>query len=383
MLQFVSGDFFDYDADIRVNTVNCVGVMGAGVALMFKKKYPVMFREYLHACKRNEVAPGKPYVWEKRDFFSNITIINFPTKVHWKNPSEYEYIEKGLVWLRNFLLNRKSSTVTLPALGCGHGGLDWEKVKVMIKEYLGDLDTKILVFEPSSSTHIFKDNSYEMKLKNKDIDILLPNDKFYPSKLEGRSALKIYYKGNINLMENKNIALVTNSKVTEKEKNSLLRLINELPNDKFVFLLGLSNSYEIDIAKEVLERGFKAIFIIPFGILQLRIRRDLKELWNYENIVVLSTLDPNQAWKSYQSVNALKLRFKIADIAIINSLNYNYFIRYEKEMKQANNKIFYINYWNEDVTFFKDLAAKKIGISAEFNKPNVSSLLLSLNEISK
>lgn len=381
MLQFVLGNFFDYEADIRINTVNCVGVMGAGVALMFKKKYPVMFRDYLQACKRNEVKPGKPHVWEKRDFFSNITIINFPTKVHWRNPSEYEYIEKGLVWLRNFLLNRESSTVTLPALGCGHGGLDWEKVKVMIEEYLGDLKAKILVFEPSSSTHIFIDKNYEIELKKKDINILLSNDKLYPSKLAGRSALKIYYKGNINLLGKKSIALVTNSKATEKEKKSLLRLINELPNDKFVFLLGLSNSYEIDLAKEVLSRGFKAVFVAPYGILQLKVRKDLKDLWNYENIVVLSTVEPNQAWKSYQSVNALKLRLKITDVIIINSFNYNYFVRYEKEIKQANNKVFYINYWNEDISFYKDLSAQKIGINTESNKPNVLPLLSSLDEI--
>lgn len=379
MLQFVSGNFFDYDADIRVNTVNCVGVMGAGVALMFKQKYPVMFRDYLHACNKNEVEPGKPHVWEKRDFFTNITIINFPTKIHWRNPSEYEYIEKGLIWLRDFLSKRETSTVTLPALGCGHGGLDWEKVKLMIKEYLGDLKAKVLVFEPNSSTHVIKDTNYEIELKKKHIYMLLPNDKFYPQKLAGRSALKIYYKGNINLMENKNIAPIINSRATDREINSLLRIINELPTDKFVFLLGFSNKDEIDLAREVLSRGFKAIIIIPYGISQLKVRKDLKELWNYENILVLSTADPNEAWKSYLSINALKLRLKITDIILINSLDYRYFMKYEKEMIQSDNKIFYINYWNEEISFYKNLSAKKIGISSEMNRPNVLPLLSSLN----
>ena len=100
MIEFVTGNFFDYDADIRVNTVNCVGVMGAGVALMFKNKFPAMFNDYYRACKENKVAPGIPHIWEEVDLFSSLIIINFPTKVHWKNPSEYEYIEKGLVWLR-------------------------------------------------------------------------------------------------------------------------------------------------------------------------------------------------------------------------------------------------------------------------------------------
>ncbi|PKP18134.1 MAG: hypothetical protein CVU05_14185, partial [Bacteroidetes bacterium HGW-Bacteroidetes-21] len=141
MLKFVTGDFFDYKADLRINTVNCVGVMGAGVALLFKNKYPDMFKEYQKACQNNEVQPGKPHVWQDNDMFSKTTIINFPTKVHWKNPSEYEYIEKGLKWLKVYLSDKENSTLTLPALGCGHGGLDWERVKSMIKNYLGGVRT--------------------------------------------------------------------------------------------------------------------------------------------------------------------------------------------------------------------------------------------------
>lgn len=379
MIEFVSGNFFDYDANIRINTVNCVGVMGAGVALMFKKKYPDMFIDYLHACKRNEVKPGKPHVWEYRDLLSNVTIINFPTKVHWRNPSEYEYIDKGLIWLRNFLLHKENSVVTLPALGCGHGGLNWEKVKIMIQKYLGDLKTKILVFEPNSSTQTFKDKEYEIELEKQNIYRLLPSDKMYPSMLAGRSALEIYYKGNIDLMGNKNIALVTNSKSTDREKSALLRIINELPNNKFIFLLGLNNSYEMDLAREILSRGFKAIFVVPYGILQLKVRKDLQPLWNYENIVVLSTLTPNQGWKKYYSVNSLKLRLKIADIILINSIDYQYFMSYKKEMNQSNNEIFYINYWKEKIDFYNSLSAKKIGIDSETNKPNIISLLSSIN----
>ena len=74
--------------------------MGAGVALAFKNKYPEMFREYVQKCKENEIHPGKPCVWKQEDMFSKgIEIINFPTKNHWRNPSKYEYIEDGLVWL--------------------------------------------------------------------------------------------------------------------------------------------------------------------------------------------------------------------------------------------------------------------------------------------
>lgn len=145
MIEFVAGDFFDYVADIRVNTVNCVGVMGAGVALLFKDRFPDMFIDYFKACENKEIKPGKPHVWHDNNMFSKTTIINFPTKIHWENPSEYEFVEKGLVWLKEYLINKEYSTVTLPALGCGHGGLDWNVVKELIIKYLGDVKAKILV----------------------------------------------------------------------------------------------------------------------------------------------------------------------------------------------------------------------------------------------
>lgn len=374
MLEFVSGDIFDYNADIRVNTVNCVGVMGAGVALMFKNRYPDMFIDYVEACKKNEVRPGKPHIWEHIDLISQCTIINFPTKVHWKNPSEYEYIEKGLIWLKAFLENKENSIVTLPALGCGHGGLEWEKVKKMIEKYLGETAAKILVFEPSSSLITSKEVNDD-ELKEQDIHKLLPNDKLYPSKLMGRSALEIYYKGNINLLKCKSMAIVENPKSSSREKNALLLVLNELHPSDMIFILGLSNSYEADLAKEILAKGFKVIFTVPYGILQLKIRNDLEQYWNYQNIVVLSTTSPTQNWKNYESVNSLRLRLKLADITLINSMEFNNLIRYENDIRQSVSKVFYINYWNGEVEFFNRLAAHKIGISSNTGKPNILPLL--------
>ncbi len=97
MLRFVTGDIFDTPADIRVNTVNCVGVMGAGLALAFKDRYPQMFKEYQRACSNNTLAPGKLHVWKS---LSGDWIINFPTKRHWRQKSRYDDIEAGLVALR-------------------------------------------------------------------------------------------------------------------------------------------------------------------------------------------------------------------------------------------------------------------------------------------
>lgn len=381
MIKFVTGDFFDYNADIRINTVNCVGVMGAGVALLFKNKYPDMFEEYQKACQNKEVQPGKPHVWHDNDMFSKMTIINFPTKVHWKDPSEYDYIEKGLKWLKVYLSDKKNSTITLPALGCGHGGLDWERVKGMINNYLGESITNILVFEPSSSTNTFVSIEIQKELEEENIIRLLPNDNNYPTKLIGRSAQEIYYKGNIELVNTKNVAIVVNSKPEEREKNALQNFIEEFPHNEFTFLLGYSNSYEIDIVKNVLEKGFKAIITVPYGLLKLKLRKDLEELWDYKNIVLLSTTKQDQTWKSYESVNSLKFRLKLANATLINSLDFEKFIKFEKDIKLPDNKLFYVTYWNNQIDFFTRLTAKKLGVNPDTKKANILPIINSLKEV--
>jgi O-acetyl-ADP-ribose deacetylase (regulator of RNase III) len=378
MIRFVKGDFFDFDADIRINTVNCVGVMGAGVALLFKNKFPDMFKDYYRACENKEVKPGKPHVWHEKDMFSKTTIINFPTKVHWKNPSKYEYIEKGLIWLKEYLLDKNESTLTLPALGCGHGGLDWEKVKILIQSHLSDINTNILVFEPSDSTNTNISKEIQQELEEQDIHRLLPSDKNYPTKLIGRSAQEIFYKGNIELVNSKNIAIVVNSKPEEREKKALQNFIDEFPIDEFTFLLGYSNSHEIDIARTILSKGFKVIITVPYGLLQLKVRRDLQEFWNYKQIVLLSTTKQNQSWKGYESVNSLKFRLKLANITLINSLNYEKFTSFEKDIKLPENKLFYVSYWNNQVDFFNRLKARKLGINPETKKANIIPILETL-----
>ena len=137
MPRIIHGDLLKADAHVLVNAVNCVGVMGGGLALAFKKSYPQMFRDYAHACRNGEVvAGGKPHTWplDKTHY-----IYNFPTKDHWKDPSRIEWVSKGLVHLRDFCDNfdktkKFAPTVALPPLGCGLGGLDWDDVKPVTEE---------------------------------------------------------------------------------------------------------------------------------------------------------------------------------------------------------------------------------------------------------
>lgn len=147
-VKFVTGDMFKISAKVRINTVNCVGVMGSGVALACKQRYPSMYKEYRAKCKSGEIQPGSLYIWESPN---HEYIVNLPTKRHWRNPSLYEDVESGLVALKQFLYIMGKIDVALPALGCGHGGLDWSIVSSMIFYHLNALDANIYVFTPEDS----------------------------------------------------------------------------------------------------------------------------------------------------------------------------------------------------------------------------------------
>ena len=151
VITILHGNLLEAVADLYINPVNTVGVMGAGVAKAFKLKYPDMYQDYRKACSKGQVyvkvegnkIKYKPHVWihPKRQFL----IINLPTKTHWKYPSRYEYIVAGLLWIRNNFdklqraLGRPIKTIAMPFVGCGLGGLSKHKVLRLIANYLYDL----------------------------------------------------------------------------------------------------------------------------------------------------------------------------------------------------------------------------------------------------
>lgn len=150
MINYLKGNILESNAQALVNTVNTVGVMGKGIALRFKKAFPENFKAYATACKQGKIDIGKLFVFKQNTISGEKIIINFPTKKHWRNPSEYEYIEKGLNDLIRIIKEHNIKSIALPPLGCGQGGLLWEKVKKMIEEKLSSLDIDIYVYEPTS-----------------------------------------------------------------------------------------------------------------------------------------------------------------------------------------------------------------------------------------
>ncbi|MVA72232.1 Appr-1-p processing protein [Agrobacterium vitis] len=151
-LVFEKGDLFSQPAEALVNTVNCVGVMGKGVALEFKKRWPDNYKAYKRVCDAQELAPGRMFVFDRGQLFHEDGpryIINFPTKDHWRAKSKIEYVSDGLDALVDEIKKRNISSIAMPPLGCGNGGLDWKDVRPLIETRLSALpDVHVIVLAP-------------------------------------------------------------------------------------------------------------------------------------------------------------------------------------------------------------------------------------------
>lgn len=154
MITLTHGNLLETDAEALVNTINTVGVMGKGIALQFKDRYPTNYQLYLDAFKRGDLKPGKMLVTETGELSGASFIINFPTKQHWREKSKLWYVEEGLVDLVGIIQRFNIRSIAIPPLGCGNGGLDWAIVKPLIVEAFQALpEVEVILFEPSEQAY--------------------------------------------------------------------------------------------------------------------------------------------------------------------------------------------------------------------------------------
>lgn len=150
MIRYTEGNLLSAEAEALVNTVNTVGVMGKGIALMFKEAFPTNLKAYEAACRAREVQVGRMFVTERRELMGPKWIINFPTKQHWRHPSKLEWVEQGLIDLKRVIRELGIRSIALPPLGSGNGGLAWPVVRDSIEQALGDLsEVNVIVYEPT------------------------------------------------------------------------------------------------------------------------------------------------------------------------------------------------------------------------------------------
>ena len=148
VIKYTKGDIFESQCQAIINTVNCEGKMGKGLAYQFKKKFPEMEQDYVKVCEHGELYPGKLHIYQENKFL----IINFPTKKKWREKSKIEYIIIGLRKLKEEIIKRGINSVAIPPLGAGNGGLNWNEVKTEINRELLDIEDVVFeVYEPSTN----------------------------------------------------------------------------------------------------------------------------------------------------------------------------------------------------------------------------------------
>ena len=164
MVKVFFGDILKSNAQTLVNTVNCVGIMGKGIALEFKEQFPDMFNDYVERCNRNEVRLGKPYLFKR---LTPPWILNFPTKGHWRSVSRIEDIVKGLKYLLQHYKEWGITSLSVPPLGCGQGQLEWKIVGPTLYRYLSQLDIPVELYAPHDTPH----EELQPEFLDQDIDI--------------------------------------------------------------------------------------------------------------------------------------------------------------------------------------------------------------------
>ena len=165
MIHYTQGNLLEADAEALVNTVNTVGVMGKGIALMFKERFSKNMKDYAIACKAKQVQTGKMFVTETGELMGPKWVVNFPTKQHWRSPSKMEWVVDGVRDLKRFIVEEKVRSIAIPPLGSGNGGLTWLSVREKIEQELSGLEeVNIFVYEPT--------NQYQNISKTKGVEKL-------------------------------------------------------------------------------------------------------------------------------------------------------------------------------------------------------------------
>ncbi len=368
MIEFVKGDFFDFDADIRVNTVNCVGVMGTGVALAFKEKYPDMFKKYVKECKQGLIKPGTPSVWINNDMFAKkVEIINFPTKNHWRNPSTYEYIENGLKWLSDYLKQKKHSTITLPALGCGHGGLDWVKVKYLIKKHLSGSQHRILVFEPKSSKQIGIVNPKAIEtnqlLEKEKIKVINRRSSDYPDRLKSITKKDLYLFNISNTMtKSYDISIISSTKPNFEENLLVEKLVIYCKKNNFSILFG-SSKFDKRIAFEAAKKGMKVGVFMPTDIYKSAQKSNLND--NSFDLTLLSIGNPFESFDRKAYMPSVLSRLFLAKKTVFTTNRLEWISKQKSHITKSNSEFYYYetpDLSEKDLLAIDQISATKIEI---------------------
>jgi O-acetyl-ADP-ribose deacetylase (regulator of RNase III) len=378
MICLMSGDMFDVNADVRVNTVNCIGVMGSGVALAFRERYPEMFKDYQRACRNGEVRPGSLHVW--RSLFGD-WIVNFPTKRDWRDKSRYEDIASGLDTLRSYLQELGPVAVTLPALGCGHGGLDWTRVSKLITSRLSDLEAKIYLFEPADSREVgiatrnaISDDEH-LVLQTLGVSVTVGSGAD-----AGDVASQVLVAGDEHLLHRRWLSILPSQQPDSRELAALTAIAFELGMHAKAVTVSLlyANQNTEKIARLFSENGIAVVLVLPFGPLSKRNVIGLTGIGGAAQTIV-SLAHPSEIWSKKLFANSLRLIQKNSTCSLISDPNP---IWAKRMMAHASStQYFYLRYDDVRDTQGPLHGARAIGRNASTSKPNLAPVLDAIDAV--
>jgi O-acetyl-ADP-ribose deacetylase (regulator of RNase III) len=202
MIVKTSGDLLDAKTDAIVNTVNCVGVMGKGIALQVKRRYPAVFATYERACKAGDVHIGRMLPSPTGELESPHWVINFPTKKHWRAPSKIAYISEGLKDLLVVIEELRIRSIAIPPLGAGNGGLDWHDVEPMIRDAFKDSDVEVHLYSPSGARQSIRGAGKQLKMTRGRATVMALMDQYF----EGKSAIEPLSERSLSHLELQKLA---------------------------------------------------------------------------------------------------------------------------------------------------------------------------------
>ncbi|RWA58786.1 hypothetical protein EN833_31225 [Mesorhizobium sp. M4B.F.Ca.ET.190.01.1.1] len=375
MITFVQGDIFSAPVNIRVNTVNCVGVMGAGMALAFKQRYPAMFKEYQQVCRADELRPGRLHVWRSLE---GDWIINFPTKRDWRESSYYEDIDAGLDALHDYLKPLGAVSVAVPALGCGHGGLDWGRVSKMIEEKLGDLPANLLVFAPSDSRRAGHSAVEEITTDEMHAVEKIGYKRLSVSDASWPSDRVVLAKGNIEHLDQRWIALLPSRSPGERELFALHSVAAELARcdvNVSVALVHGSRTTE-EIADVFISHGVDVVMLLPFGVLTRKKLSQIAVERPSGTLTLVSAAPPNQKWSRQYFAEAMDILRARAGAILLTDPEPDWLNNRRAAWQSAS--ISFLRYNplpGELVQALESLGAQPIGRHPGSGAPNLSGLL--------
>ncbi|EOU1754765.1 macro domain-containing protein [Clostridium perfringens] len=228
MITYLDGTVFNAPAKTYVNTVNCAGIMGAGIALEFKLRYPEMFNDYVNKCQLKQMKVGIPRIFEYNE---DVWIMNFPTKGHWRYPSKMIWIEEGLKYFVENYKKRNIESIAFPKLGTSNGGLEWKEVKVLMDKYLGDLDIDVYICLDEKDEAEGTEKEMLDKLNNVNINNLVDDMKV--SKKQAEIIISnLPYTRLWHLSKTSNIGVKTYEKVFQYLYKGTNEYLNFIKKDK-------------------------------------------------------------------------------------------------------------------------------------------------------